>query len=53
LAYAKYDEERLADLTWSTDESERLLNPYLVAPHFLSFHEEMEAKQLIAAKATA
>lgn len=52
LAYAKSDEERLADQTWSTDESERLLNLYLVAPHLLSFDEEIEAKQLIAAKAT-
>ncbi|MFJ2676835.1 hypothetical protein [Pseudomonas sivasensis] len=52
LAYAKYDEKRLADQTWSTDESERLLNLYLVAPHLLSFDEEIEAKRLIAAKAT-
>ncbi|WP_017528177.1 hypothetical protein [Pseudomonas fluorescens] len=53
LAYAKCDEERLADQTWSTDESERLLNLYLVAPHLLSFDEEIEVKRLITAKATA
>lgn len=53
LAYAKYDEKRLADQTWSTDEGERLLNLHRVAPHLLSFDEEIEAKRLIAAKATA
>ena len=53
LAYAKSNEECLADQTWSTDEKELLLNLYLAAPHLLSFDEEIEAKQLIAAKVTA
>ncbi|MFJ2491435.1 hypothetical protein ACIOV9_07800 [Pseudomonas iridis] len=53
LAYAKPNEERLADQTWSTDENERLLSLYLAAPHLLSFDEEIEANKLIAAKAAA
>lgn len=53
LAFVRPSEESLTDQTWSTDENERLLNLYLAAPHLLSFDEEIEAKRLIAAKATA
>ncbi|WP_315336230.1 hypothetical protein [Pseudomonas grimontii] len=42
---ASPEELRIAETTWSTDELERTLSLYRIAPHLCTYDEEVEAKK--------